>query len=364
MTEPIKLTEDQANILGFVETEATEQIDSVLEQIEAEVVEQVQESVEEQVEVTVVTETEEEIEIPEISTQEVVVEAQKVEPEVKVQTTPKKVKAFANEYVAALNNYVSTVENPDVNKFNTSWHSDYSKVPPLEMIRIDILNDPYNKDLDPDAIEALMEERISKYNIYSDDEREKRIGESLLMREANIIKDKLTKSGKEFVNQYMSDLEIEVETFEESNPEPVVDEAAIQAQRDAIKAEFVDGFAKVVSDGVIQMKDSVSGDMINIPAANIEDLAELALTFKSKFENADGTTNYQKLARFLNYANNEDAIHSAWFKHGFTSASKKITSQLKNKVDVGQARPVESQSEVTPWSDPVAFLQGAKVIRR
>lgn len=359
--EPVQLEKGLADAFG-IESEVQEQVQEEVSQevVTQEVAEEVTQS--EQVQEEVVTE-EEEIEIPEISTQ--VVEAtEKKEPEQKTTVSKKlKVPVFKDKFQAALYKYTNSVENPDLAAFERAFKSDYEKLTPVEAIRAGFESDPINKGKPKWFIDRLVNEKLDEFDLNSDDDNEKQYAELKLEREADKIKAELVRTGKEFISQFEADLEIEVDT-EVENEEPVVDEAALLAQRDAYKAEFAEGFSKVVQDGVIQMKDSVSGSVINIPATDVKDLAELALTFQSKFQNPDGTANYQKLAQFLNYVNNEDAVHSAWFKHGYTSASKKITSQLKNKVDLANPRPVGGSSNVTLESDPIEFLKGLKVVNK
>lgn len=361
--EPITLSEEMAKAFGFADTdteqvEVAEEIAPVQEVVETEVnTELVQEE-------TPTQEQQEEVEIPEISTQ--VVEQEKVKPGPEKPVQKAKVKIYKDNFQAALNKYYTSTESPDVEAFSRAWNSNYDNVEPIEMIRLDVLNDPYNKGMHQDAIDAMIEKRISEFNLDSDDERERRIGENFLRREANIIKDKLIKSGKEFVSQFESDLEIEVDAFE-APQEEVADEAALQAEREAKKQLYVAEFSKVIQNGVIQVTDTASGTVINIPVPDTGVIAEAAADpvgfITSKFLNSDGTVNYAKFAQFVNYSNNEDAVHSAWFKHGYTQATNKVTSQLKNKVDIGQPRPTEIQTEMTPFTHPLEFLQGAKVIR-
>lgn len=361
--EPITLSDEMAKAFGFADenqeqVEVTEEVAPVQEVVETEVsTEAVQEEVQAQ--------AQEEIEIPEISTQVVEQASEQIEKEPK-KGNPVKIKAYNTALVAALNKYVGSVENPDEAAFIKAYKASYDNINPIEMIRLDVLNDPYNKDMDQDTIDAIIEDRIYKYNLDSDDEKTRRIGENLLKREAMIIRDKLNKSGKDFVSQFESDLEIEVDAFE-APQEEVVDEAALQAEREAKKQLYVAEFSKVIQNGVIQVTDTASGTVINIPVPDTGVIAEAAADpvsfIASKFSNPDGTINYAKFAQFVNYSNNEDAVHSAWFKHGYTQATNKVTSQLKNKVDIGQPRPTEIQTEMTPFTHPLEFLQGAKVIR-
>lgn len=356
--EPVELGQELANAFGL-ETESTQETaPEIIENTEI-----TQEVIGEPDAIETTEELEGELEIPEISTQVVSPEKPKGTEQKIVDTKKVKVAVYKDKKQAAFNKYYNSVENPSLAEFERAWDSNYDNIEPKDMIRLSIEKDPANQGKPRWFIDREVEEKLSEFNLDTDDDNDRRYAELKLQREAERLKSEMIRTGKDFVSQFDSELEIEVDASIE-NDAPILDEATILAQREAYKAEFVEGFSKIVQNGVIQVKDSVSGSVINIPASNLGELAEVALTLQSKFQNPDGTANYQKLVQFLNYVNNEDAVHSAWFKHGYTSASKKITSQLKNKVDLANPRPPVDRSNITLESDPIEFLKGLQVVKK
>lgn len=288
-----------------------------------------------------------------------------------VALTKVKAKAYNNSLVAALNKYVATEVGIDKKKqveFVRRFYSDYENLSPVEMIRLDVLNDPYNKDLDSDAIEWEIQEKLSKFNLDSDDEKERRIAESHLKREAMIIKDKLTKQDQEFVSKYMTDdLEIEVDApVAEAKKGPTPEE--VQAWREAKTQEYLPEISKFVKNGVISIQDK--DGVINIPAIEAQEYVNSLLDpvgfIQSVAINPDGTPNFGKWIQIVTAAKNSLAYQSTMIKHGIALGQQKIAGKIKNEAPLGQGRPViegNGPEFVRPQDDINGWVKAAENIR-
>ena len=285
------------------------------------------------------------------------------------EATPVKVKAkvYNNQLVAALNKYVATVENPDPLEFVRQYQANYDNLDPVEVIRQEIVNDPYNKGLRPSAIRKLLDERLSKFDLESDDPEDRADAFDLLKREAEIVKARMIKSGREFVSQFDSDLEFEFEapaTEQKAGPTP----EEVQAWREAKSAEYLPEVSKFVKNGVISIQDK--DGTINIPAVNAQEYVDALLDpvgfITSVALNPDGTPNYGKWIQIVTAAKNSSAYQSTMIKHGIALGQQKIASKIKNESPLGQGRPVIEGGEptlVTPNQDIGSFVKAMEHIR-
>lgn len=285
------------------------------------------------------------------------------------EVVPTKVKAkvYNNQLVAALNKYVATVENPDPLEFVRQYQANYDHLDPVEVIRQEIVNDPYNKGLRPSAIKKLLDERLAKFDLESDDPEDRADALDLLKREAEIVKARMIKSGKEFVSQFESDLEIEVdapvvEMKKEPNPEEV------QAWREAKTQEYLPEISKFVKNGVISIQDK--DGVINIPAIEAQEYVNSLLDpvgfIQSVAINPDGTPNFGKWIQIVTAAKNSLAYQSTMIKHGIVLGQQKIAGKIKNEAPLGQGRPVVEGGGpelVRPQDDINGWVKAAENIR-
>jgi hypothetical protein len=299
---------------------------------------------------------------------QIIIQEQEPEPIVEQpEATPKKakVKVYKDAFQAALNKYYNSTENPDVEAFVRAYKSNYDNIDPVEMIRQDILSDPFNKDLPPSVINKLLNKRLSEFDLDSDDDEERADALLLLQREANIVKQRMIESGKKFVSQYESDLEIEFDTLEQdAKAEPTPEE--IQAQREALEAQYLPEVSKFVRNGVIQIKDK--DGVINIPAIDAKEYVNSMVDpvgFISSFAfNPDGTANIGKWIQAVTAIKNLSGYNSTLIKHGIAIGQDKFTSKLKNEVSLVNPRPTDGKSQSrTPKDDPRGFIEALQNIR-
>jgi hypothetical protein len=289
-----------------------------------------------------------------------------VEQQPEVVPTKVKAKAYTNSLVAALNKYCASVENPDPLAFIQAYQANYDNLDPVEVIRQEIVSDPFNKGLRQSAINRLLNERLSKFDLESDDPEERADALDLLKREADIVKARMIKNGKEFVSQYESDLEIEVEAaLPETKTGPTEEE--IQAWREAKTKEYLPEVTKFVKNGVISIQDK--DGVINIPAADAQEYVNALLDpvgfIQSVALNPDGTPNYGKWIQIVTAAKNSLAYQSTMIKHGIALGQQKITGKIKNEAPLGQSRPVIEASDkiITPKENMPEFLKAVENIR-
>jgi hypothetical protein len=213
----------------------------------------------------------------------------------------------------------------------------------------------------------LLDERLSKFDLESDDPEDRADAFDLLKREAEIVKARMIKSGKEFVSQFDSDLEFEFEapaTEQKAGPTP----EEVQAWREAKSAEYLPEVSKFVKNGVISIQDK--DGTINIPAVNAQEYVDALLDpvgfITSVALNPDGTPNYGKWIQIVTAAKNSLAYQSTMIKHGIALGQQKIASKIKNESPLGQGRPVIEGGEptlVTPNQDIGSFVKAMENIR-
>lgn len=337
--------------------------DEVEEVVETQEVETVTEETTEQE----TTQEQEVVEEPQLIIQEPEpIPAQEVQ-QPEVVPTKVKAKVYNNQLVAALNKYVATVENPDPLEFVRQYQANYDHLDPVEVIRQEIVNDPYNKGLRPSAIKKLLDERLAKFDLESDDPEDRADALDLLKREAEIVKVRMIKSGKEFVSQFESDLEIEVDApATEAKKEPTPEE--VQAWREAKTQEYLPEISKFVKNGVISIQDK--DGVINIPAIEAQEYVNSLLDpvgfIQSVAINPDGTPNYGKWIQIVTAAKNSSAYQSTMIKHGIALGQQKIAGKIKNEAPLGQGRPViegNGPDLVRPQDDINGWVKAAENIR-
>ena len=271
--------------------------------------------------------------------------------------------SFQTLITIALNNYYNSVDKPDVEAFTRAYCANYDNLSPTEIIRQEILNDPFNKGLRPTAIAKLLNERLSKYDLDAEDPDDRADAEDLLRREAEIVKSRMIKAGKDLVSQYSSDLEIELDAPVQQT-QPSEDE--VKAQRDALVAQYSPEVEKYIKNGVIQIQDK--DGTINIPAVDakeyVDSLVDPVGFIRSLVLNPDGTPNIGKWIQFVTASRNMSKYNSAMIAHGVSVGQSKLASKIKNEVPLGQPRPVEASSGIIdPTLDPMGFAQALQRIR-
>jgi len=276
-----------------------------------------------------------------------------------------KVQIHKDAFQAALNKYYQSTENPDVAAFARAYHGNYDNLEPIEIIRQEIMNDPFNKGLRVSVINKLLQEKLSRYDLDSDDPEERADNLDLIKREAEMAKSRMMKSDKEFVSQFESDLEIEIDAPQaQAILEPTEEE--IRAQREALEAQYLPEVAKFVRNGVIQIQDM--DGVVNIPAVDqaeyINSLVDPVSFIRSIAMNPDGTPNYGKWIQFVTAAKNLSGYNSTMIKHGIAIGQDKFAAKIKNEAPLVQPRGVEPGGEdKTPQSHPQEFMAALENIR-
>lgn len=366
--EKLELSEEDLAAMesagGYTPDPSQEPIVEEQEVVETQETEEVVEEATEQ-------EVQQEVEVAQEEPQLIIQEPEPIpaQEEQQPEVVPTKVKAkvYSNSLVAALNKYCASVENPDPVAFINAYQSNYDNLDPVEVIRQEIVNDPFNKGLRPSAIKKLVDERIAKFDLDSDDPEERADAYDLLKREAEIVKARMIKSGKEFVSQYESDLEIEIDTpTVEAKKEPTPEE--IQAWREAKTQEYLPEVSKFVKNGVISIQDKDGA--INIPAVDTQEYIDALLDpvgfITSIALNPDGTPNYGKWIQVVTAAKNSLAYQSTMIKHGIALGQQKIAGKIKNEAPLGQSRPVVEGGGpelVRPQDDINGWVKAAENIR-
>lgn len=271
---------------------------------------------------------------------------------------------YKDEFQAALNNYYNSVEKPDVEAFTRAYYANYDNMSPTEIIRQEIMSDPFNKGLRPTAIAKLLNERLSKFDLDAEDPDDRADAEDLLRREAEIVKSRMIQAGKELVSKYSADLEIEIEAPVQSMEQPTEEEE--KAKRDAFIAQYTPEVSKYIKNGVIQIQDK--DGVINVPAVEVSEyvnsIANPVEFIQSLVLNPDGSVNLGKWIQFVTASKNLSAYNSAMIAHGVAKGQEKLASKIKNEAPMGQPRQTDGAPQpLDPVKNPNGFLQALESLK-
>jgi len=230
---------------------------------------------------------------------------------------------------------------------------DYSEMSDLEVLKVKF--DTENYDLSPKARQKLFDKELEKYGLDTYDEEDKEVGEALLRRDAQKLRQTFMEEQQQFLNNVNSSPQV-------SNGASQEELAAQQEQSRKIISEGVSG---VIKDNIIKIGANGEGINYQIQDPNaVVDYAMDSNKFLSIFAK-DGSVDWDKWTKTVAFAQNPTQFISELIKHGKSLGRKAMESELKNVVPPTINKTViESNNIERPSDDPIAFLQGMTITKK
>jgi hypothetical protein len=229
---------------------------------------------------------------------------------------------------------------------------DYTEMSDLEVLKVKF--DSENADLSPKARQKLFEKEVERYGLDSYDDEDKEVGEALLRRDAQRLRQTFMEEQQQFLNNVQSP---------QASTGPSQEELA--AQQEESRKIISEGVSSVIKDNIIKV--GANGEGINYQIQNPNDVVDYALDsnkFLSIFAK-DGSVDWDKWTKTVAFAQNPTQFISELIKHGKSLGRKAMESELKNVVPPTINKTViESNNIERPSDDPIAFLQGMTITKK
>ncbi len=229
---------------------------------------------------------------------------------------------------------------------------DYTEMSDLEVLKVKF--DSENADLSPKARQKLFEKEVERYGLDSYDDEDKEVGEALLRRDAQRLRQTFMEEQQQFLNNVQSP---------QASTGPSQEELA--AQQEESRRIISEGVSSVIKDNIIKV--GANGEGINYQIQNPNDVVDYALDsnkFLSIFAK-DGSVDWDKWTKTVAFAQNPTQFISELIKHGKSLGRKAMESELKNVVPPTINKTViESNNIERPSDDPIAFLQGMTITKK
>ena len=224
-----------------------------------------------------------------------------------------------------------------------------------ELSDVDVLKLRFNKDnadLSEKARTRLFEKHLEQYNLDSFDEDEIEIGQALLKRDANKLRQSLKDEQQQFIQS------IQPEASQEYTPS----KEELAAQQEQTRKVIQQGVSKVIKDNMIRVE--VNGEGINYQVQQPQVVVDYALD-SSKFLSTfakDGEVDWDKWTKVVAFAENPTQFINELIKHGKSLGRKAMEAELKNaSLGAPTKEVIETPDIAEPQDDPVAFLKGMVV---
>jgi hypothetical protein len=232
---------------------------------------------------------------------------------------------------------------------------DYDAVTDEQLLRMKF--DKENADLSGKARDRMFQKELEKYNLDSYEEDDIEIGQALLNRDAN----KLRQSFKEEQSQFLQSIQ------SNSQEKTVASSAELEAQQAQIKQVAESGVASVLKDNFIKVASN--GEGINFQVANPQKVVDFALDstqFLSNFSKGDGNIDWDKWVKVVAFTENPDLFVGELIKHGKSLGRKAMEAELKNVTPSVKSKAViqDSDSSDNPYDDKIGFLRGMTITRK
>jgi hypothetical protein len=232
---------------------------------------------------------------------------------------------------------------------------DYDAVPDEQLLRLKF--DKENADLSVKARDRMFQKELEKYNLDSYEEDDVEIGQALLKRDAN----RLRQSFKDEQSQFL-------QSIQPNNQEQIAAQTAeFEAQQAKMKEVAETGISSVLKDNFIKV--AANGEGINFQVANPKKVVDFALDstqFLSNFSKGDGSIDWDKWVKVVAFTENPDLFVGELIKHGKSLGRKAMEAELKNVTPSVKSKAVIQDSELSdnPYDDKVGFLRGMTVTRK
>jgi hypothetical protein len=222
----------------------------------------------------------------------------------------------------------------------------------LELLKVKF--DTENADLSPKARQKLFDKELEKYGLDAYDEEDVEVGQALLKRDAQKLRQTFIEEQQQFLNNVQSP---------QASTGPSQEELA--AQQEQSRKIISEGVSSVIKDNIIKV--GANGEGTNYQIQNPNDVVDYALDsnkFLSIFAK-DGSVDWDKWTKTVAFAQNPTQFISELIKHGKSLGRKAMESELKNVVPPTINKTVvESNSIERPSDDPIGFLQGMTITKK
>jgi hypothetical protein len=230
---------------------------------------------------------------------------------------------------------------------------DYNEMSDLDVLKVKF--DSENADLSPKARQKLFDKEVERYGLDSYDDEDKEVGEALLRRDAQRLRQTFIQEQQQFLNN--------VQSPQASPTGPSQEEFA--AQQEQSRKVISEGVSSVVKDNIIKV--GANGEGINYQIQNPNDVVDYAMDsnkFLSIFAK-DGSVDWDKWTKTVAFAQNPTQFISELIKHGKSLGRKAMESELKNVVPPTINKTVvESNNIERPSDDPMGFLKGMTITKK
>jgi hypothetical protein len=266
------------------------------------------------------------------------------------ETTPEPTEyKFKDDFIKKAVEYYETYGN--LTPFLEATSKDYDSMSDVDILRANF--DKENQDLSEKAKNKLFDKVLEKYNLDAYDEEDVEIGNVLLKRDAN----KLRNSFKQEQSQFLQSIQPQQEFIEQ---QPSQEDIAAQQQeaRQAIQS----GLSGVIKNNLIKV--DANGEGINYQISDTEKVVDYALD-SSKFLSTfakDGQVDWDKWTKVVAFAENPTQFIGELIKHGKSLGRKMMEAELKNVTPpTNNKEVIEANDSTNPFDNPVDFLKGMTV---
>ena len=233
---------------------------------------------------------------------------------------------------------------------------DYDTVDDSQLLRMKF--DKENSDLPAKTRERLFQKELEKYNLDSYEEDDIELGQALLKRDAN----KLRQTLKEEQTQFLQSIEPAAQ-----EQQSTVSQEQLRAQQEQNRQLAQSGVESVLKNSYIKV--GANGEGINFQVADTNKVVDFALDstqFLSTFAKQDGSIDWDKWVKVVAFTENPDLFVGELIKHGKSLGRKAMEAELKNFKPENKSKVVVQGDEGSdnPFDDKLGFLKGMKVTRK
>jgi hypothetical protein len=233
---------------------------------------------------------------------------------------------------------------------------DYDTVEDSQLLRMKF--DKENSDLPAKTRERLFQKELEKYNLDSYEEDDIELGQALLKRDAN----KLRQTLKEEQTQFLQSIQPA-----EQEQQSAASQEQLRAQQEQNRKLAQSGVEGVLKNSYIKV--GANGEGINFQVADTNKVVDFALDstqFLSTFAKQDGSIDWDKWVKVVAFTENPDLFVGELIKHGKSLGRKAMEAELKNFKPENKSKVVVQGDEgnESPFDDKLGFLKGMKVTRK
>lgn len=309
-----------------------------------------------------IQESEEEIEdrIGVVETQETKHEPEKTpEPEQKIEKVVEKKKTsvpFKSDIQKVIYNYLSENDG-DILEVASLLKEGYKTLSPESLIEYEIKNNPLYANASQKYISTMVQKKINglKSDFDLDDPEDAGLYQESLKLEAARITQALDQKRVDILSKYSGDVEIE---YEQESEVPVESEEELKSKRDGLIESALSEFQKVITEPFVKIQDK--DGPISIPVQDMRVIAESIVDpisfIRGNFTKADGSLDFERYTRWVNYAANMDIHDNVVIKKGIAIGKQAVVKGIKNTSQPQSRTLVTETQSGDPFQNMDGFL--------